>query len=191
MVTDSSPLQLSARSLYPAQRLKNWQQKGIGALRIAFGLVWVVAAWLKWQPEFQNHFLDQVSGARDGQPALIQGWISLWINLVSINPLLFARIEAATETALAVLLIFGVFSNLTYIVGILLTLGIWSTAEGFGGPYQPGHSTDVGTALPYTILFAILFFISAGRYYAVDQWLTPRLGRLSFLAIGSVKRSEK
>ncbi|MBV9707474.1 MAG: hypothetical protein JO125_08720, partial [Chloroflexi bacterium] len=102
MVTDSSPLQLSARSLYPAQRLKNWQQKGIGALRIAFGLVWVVAAWLKWQPEFQNHFLDQVSGARDGQPALIQGWISLWINLVSINPLLFARIEATTETALAV-----------------------------------------------------------------------------------------
>jgi len=187
MITNSptSPLRFTTNSL---PTLTNWRQKGIGLLRIAFGLVWLVAAWLKWQPAFQNSFVAQVSGARDGQPALIQAWISFWTSLISANPLLFARIEAATETAIAIFLLFGLFSNLTSIMGLLLSLGIWSTAEGFGGPYMPGQSTDVGTALPYAILFAVLFSISAGRYYGMDQWLTPRLGRWSFLASGSIKK---
>ena len=179
----TAPMQFTTSSTHRLMAL-NWRQKGIGALRITFGLVWCVAAWLKWQPAFQNSFADQVSGAKDGQPVLVQGWISLWVNLISANPTLFARIEATTETALALFLIFGVLSNLTYVVGILLSLGIWSTAEGFGGPYVPGHSTDVGTALPYAILFAILLSIAAGRYYSVDSWLSPRLGRFSFLAAG-------
>ena len=187
MITNSptSPLRFTTNSL---PTLTNWRQKGIGLLRIAFGLVWLVAAWLKWQPAFQNSFVAQVSGARDGQPALIQAWISFWTSLISANPLLFARFEAATETAIAIFLLFGLFSNLTSIMGLLLSLGIWSTAEGFGGPYMPGQSTDVGTALPYAILFAVLFSISAGRYYGMDQWLTPRLGRWSFLASGSIKK---
>jgi thiosulfate dehydrogenase (quinone) large subunit len=164
--------------------VKTWRAKGIAALRIAFGLVWVVAAWLKWQPEFQSKFLDQVTGAQDGQPAAIQAWIGLWAQLVSTNPVLFARLVAMTETALAVLLLLGLLSNVTYLVGIIYTLIIWSTAEGFGGPFKPGESTDIGTALPYTLLFALLLFISAGRYYGLDQWLTPRLGRFGFLASG-------
>ena len=169
----------------------NWQQRGIGVLRIIFGFVLVVAATLKWQPQFQNTFVAQVSAAKDGQPALVQGWISFWANLVSVNPLLFARMEATTETALAVFVIFGIFSNLTYIVGIFLSLGIWSIPEGFGGPYVPGHSTDIGTAFPYAVLFAVLFCISAGRYYGLDQWLTSRLGRLDFLASGAIGRHRK
>lgn len=187
MITNSptSPLRFTTNSL---PTLKNWRQQGIGLLRIAFGLVWLVATWLKWQPAFQNSFVAQVSGAKDGQPGLMQAWISFWTTLVSANPLLFARFEAATETAIALFLLFGLFSNLTSIVGLLLSLGIWSTAEGFGGPYLPGHSTDVGTALLYAILFAVLFSISAGRYYGMDQWLTPRLGRWSFLASGSIKK---
>lgn len=170
---------------------RSWRPKAIGALRIVFGLVWAVAAWLKWQPDFQNHFLDQVSAAKDGQPALVQGWIAFWTHLVSTNPLLFARAEASLETALAVCLVLGVFSNLTFVVGFLLSLGIWSTAEGFGGPYKPGQSTDIGTALPYAILFAILFCISAGYSYGLDRWLAPRLGRLSFLATRAFKEGER
>jgi thiosulfate dehydrogenase (quinone) large subunit len=169
----------------------NWRERGVGFMRIIFGLVYVVAATLKWQPQFQNTFVQQISAVSDGQPAPIQAWISFWTHLVSINPLLFARIEATTETAIAVFLIFGIFSNLTYIVGIFLSLGIWSTAEGFGGPFIPGQSTDIGTAFPYAILFALLLFLSAGRYYGVDRWLTAKLGRLGFLASGSFRRSRK
>ncbi|TME11416.1 MAG: hypothetical protein E6I80_05930 [Chloroflexi bacterium] len=186
----TKPLQQTTISSRRLIRM-NWRERGVGIARIIFGLVYVVAATLKWQPQFQNTFVQQISAVSDGQPAPIQAWISFWTHLVSINPLLFARIEATTETAIAVFLIFGIFSNLTYIVGIFLSLGIWSTAEGFGGPYIPGQSTDVGTAFPYAILFAILLFLSAGRYYGVDQWLTSKLGRLGFLASGSFRRSRK
>ncbi len=186
----TKPLQQTAISSYHPMSM-NWRERGVGLVRIIFGLVYVVAATLKWQPQFQNTFVQQISAVSDGQPAPIQAWISFWTHLVSINPLLFARIEATTETAIAFFLIFGIFSNLTYIVGIFLSLGIWSTAEGFGGPYIPGHNTDIGTAFPYAILFAVLLFLSAGRYYGLDQWLTSKLGRLGFLASGSFRRSRK
>ena len=186
----TSPLRRTSASSRRSIPL-NWRQRGIGVLRISFGFVLVVAATLKWQPQFQNTFVAQVSAAKDGQPALVQGWISFWAHLVGVNPLLFARIEATTETALAVFVIFGILSNLTSIMGILLSLGIWSIPEGFGGPYIPGHSTDIGTAFPYAILFAVLLCISAGRYYGLDQKLTPRLGRLGFLASGSLRHRRK
>jgi uncharacterized membrane protein YphA (DoxX/SURF4 family) len=149
---------------------------------VAFGGIWAVAAWLKWQPAFQHSFVEQINKAKGGQAPAMQAWISWWSALISLNPLLFARIEASTETALALLLILGLFSNLSYVVGTLLALGIWAVPEGFGGPYVPGQTTDVGTTLPYALLFGMLFVTAAGQYYAVDQWLTPRLGSLDFLA---------
>ena len=91
----------------------NWRERGVGIARIIFGLVWVVAATLQWQPQFQNTFVAQVAAAKDGQPATIMGWVSFWANLVSVNPLLFARILATTESAIAIFLILGLFSNLT------------------------------------------------------------------------------
>jgi uncharacterized membrane protein YphA (DoxX/SURF4 family) len=153
-------------------------------LRIAFGVVWGIAAWLKWQPAFINSFTDQVTGSKDGQPPAVQGWISWWGHLVSTNPHFFAYLLACTETTLAAFFIFGILTNLTCIVSMLLSLGIWSVAEGFGGPIQPGKSTDIGTSIMYVIIAAILLAIAAGRYYSVDQWLTPKLGRLGVLAAG-------
>lgn len=131
-----------------------------------------------------------ISGVADGQPGPIQAWIKLWVTIVNVNPSLMAYGFAVVETLIAFCLVLGVFSNLTYIVGIVYTLGIWSVAEGFGGPYTPGQSTDVGTALPYAVLFGVLLCISAGRYFAGDQWLTPRLGRWGLLASASLRRKK-
>ncbi len=185
--TTTAPLRQAPVSSHRPRPL-NWRERGVGIARIVFGLVWVVAAVLQWLPQFQNSFVAQVSVAKAGQPAFIQGWITFWANLVSVNPLLFARILASTEAVLAAFLILGIFSNLTYIVGIFLSLGIWAIPEGFGGPYIAGVTTDIGTAFPYAILFVVLLFLAAGRYYGLDQWLTPRLGRLGFLASGSIRR---
>jgi thiosulfate dehydrogenase [quinone] large subunit len=159
-----------------------WRARTLACLRVAFGGIWAVAAWLKWQPAFQHSFVAQINKAKDGQAPAIQAWISWWSALISLNPLLFARIEASTETALALLLILGLFSNLSYAVGALLALGIWAVPEGVGGPYVPGQTTDVGTTLPYALIFGMLFVTAAGQYYAVDQWLTPRLGPLGIIA---------
>jgi thiosulfate dehydrogenase (quinone) large subunit len=123
MINNPITSPLSRTSVSSSRSLSmNWRERGVGIARIIFGLVYVVAAVLKWQPQFQNTFVDQISATKDGQPAFIQTWISFWANLVSVNPLLFARIEATTESAIAVFLILGLFSNLTSIVGIFLSL---------------------------------------------------------------------
>ncbi len=116
----TSPLRRTLSSSYRPIPM-NWREKGVGISRILFGLVWVIAALLKWQPQFQNTFVDQVSAVQDGQPTPIQAWI----------------------------------------------------------------------AFPYALLFVLLLFLSAGRYYGLDAWLTPRLGQLGFLASGSLRRNRK
>ena len=90
---------------------------------------------------------------------------------------------AIGETAIAVGLIFGVLMNLTSVVGILLAVVIWTTAEGFGGRYQAG-SADIGSAIIYALVFVGLILSQSGLYLGLDRRLTPALGRLGFLASG-------
>lgn len=161
--------------------LAPWQAKGIGMLRILFGFVWLVDAWFKWQPDFINHFTSYLTGSLDGQPGWVQSWIHFWINVVNVDPHVFAHLVAIGETALALALILGVFSNLTYLLGVLLSVVIWTTAEGFGGPYQAG-STDIGAAIIYVLVFAGLYLSQAGMFFGLDRRLTPRVGRLGWLA---------
>jgi thiosulfate dehydrogenase (quinone) large subunit len=165
-------------------RVTVWRARSIAFLRIAFGIVWAIDAWLKWQPAFINSFSDQITSAQKDQPQGVQNWISFWAHIVSSNPHFFAYLTAVIETGLALFLLLGLLTNLTCLIGIIWSLGIWAIPEGFGGPYTPGQSTDIGTAILYALMFAVLFAISAGRYYGLDQWLTPRLGRLGFLASG-------
>jgi len=156
----------------------------IGLLRIAFGLVWLIDAQFKWRPAFVDHLASYLSGALPGQPAIVQGWIHLWIDVVNVNPVAFAYLVALAETALAVGLILGLFSNLAYLGGAVLALMIWTTAEGFGGPYVVG-STDIGAAIIYVFVFALLYLTRAGLSMGVDRWLGPRLGRYAWLASGT------
>ncbi len=162
-----------------------WRLKGIGVLRIAFGLVWAVDAWFKWQPGFINNFSDYLSGAQQDQPVFIHHWIGFWISTVGIDPHLFAYLVAAGETAIAIGLILGVFTNLNYVLGVVLSLIIWSTAEGFGGPYKE-TSTDIGAAVIYGLVFAGLYLSSAGLYLGLDRKLSAVLGRFGFLGSGRV-----
>ena len=166
--------------------LASWRFKGFGILRIVFGLVWAIDAWFKWQPDFINNFSSYLQGTLDGQPGWVQTWINFWINIVGVDPHVFAHLVAIGETAIAIALIVGAFSNLTYIVGVLLSIVIWTSAEGFGGPYVAG-STDIGAAIIYVLVFAGLFLANAGLYYGVDRYVTPWLRRLGFLASGSSK----
>lgn len=159
----------------------NRQSKAIAFLRIAFGIVWAIDAQFKWRPAFANNFTSYIQGAIDGQPAIIQTWLNFWVKLVNVDPLLFARIVALAETAVAIGLIFGIFSNLTNAGGALLAFVIWAVPEGLGGPYVAG-STDVGTGIIYVFVFAALFLLSSGQHYGFDTILRTKLGGLRFLS---------
>ena len=117
----------------------------------------------------------------DGQPLAVQHWIKFWLDIVQVDPRLFARLIASCETLLAIALILGAFTQSACIGGAMLSLTIWAVPEGFGGPYIAG-STDIGTSIIYVFVFAALFLASAGQHLGLDGWLGPKLGRWAILS---------
>jgi uncharacterized membrane protein YphA (DoxX/SURF4 family) len=146
---------------------------GVAILRIAFGVIWAVDASLKWQPAFQMNFQQMLSDVAKGQPSFLGWWFALWQFVVSGRAPVFGILTASTETYLALALITGFARKITYSVGLLYGLFVWSVAEGFGGPYRPGTTTDVGAAIIYSLFFGVLLLVDAGRY-SVDRWIEKR-----------------
>lgn len=149
------------------------EDKAFSLLRIAFGFVWLIDASFKWNPAFINNLTDYLTQGAQGEPALVQAWIHLWIVTVSVNPYFFAILVALAETSIALGLITGFLTRVALLGGMAMTLVIWSTAEGFGGPYSPG-STDIGAAIIYFLLFIALWLGKSWRYYSLDSLLGKR-----------------
>ena len=138
-----------------SQNPNSISRRSFAILRIAFGVVWLIDAALKWSPAFLNNFSGYLAGAASGQPGALAMWINFWIAITNINPHAFALAVAIAETALALSLISGILSKYAMYAGIILSLIVWSTAEGFGGPYVAG-ATDIGCAVIYAFVFVAL-----------------------------------
>ncbi len=132
------------------------------ALRISFGVIWLIDAVLKWLPGFRADYMSTIMGQAQGQPGWLKPWFDFWINLQHPRATFFAYLVAVVETLIAVAVIIGFARKLTYSAAIVFSLLIWGTAEGFGGPYTSG-SSDIGTAVIYAVVFAGLLALS---YYA-------------------------
>jgi nitrite reductase (NO-forming) len=84
---------------------------------------------------------------------------------------------ATVETLIAAALSFGFARKSTYIAAAVFGLLIWSTAEGFGGPYTAG-STDVNASIIYVVVFLGLLGLNAyagTSRYSVDRWPERRV----------------
>jgi nitrite reductase (NO-forming) len=153
-----------------------WADTAAGAIRTAFGMIWAIDAFFKWQPDFYNNYLSYITGIVSGQPHWLLPWFNFWVNLIKPDPNLFAWLTRLIETAIAVGLLFGVARKWTYVLGGIFALFIWSIPEGFGGPYTPG-ATDVGAGLVYVLVFVALLVMDhvLGRSpYSVDFYLEKR-----------------
>ena len=167
----SSPTALelvSTRSTPEAEAVRPTDPALVTAsLRIAFGVIWAVDAGLKWVPAFSAGFLAMLTGVAQDQPRILRPWFNLVTAVASDGRAnLLALGSAAFETYLAVALLTGFARKLTYILGAGYTALIWATAEGFGGPYVPGTTTDVGAAIIYTLLFLTLLVHDAGSGFS-------------------------
>ena len=147
------------------------------ALRIGFGVIWLIDAVLKWLPGFRSDYMDTIMGEAQGQPGWTKPWFDFWTNLQHPDAVFFAYLVASVETLIAVALIAGFARKITYTAAIAFSLLIWGTAEGFGGPYTSGAS-DIGTAIIYALVFGALL---AFAYYegtsrlSVDYYLELRI----------------
>jgi nitrite reductase (NO-forming) len=148
-------------------------------LRILFGVAWMANAALKWFPAFGAGFLGMLTDVSHGQPAFLRPWFNLVTTVASDGrATILAAGSTALETYLAVALLTGFARKVTYLVGAGYTALIWATAEGFGGPYVPGVSTDVGAAIVYTLLFVVFLVHDAGvgsSRLSVDSILERRM----------------
>jgi nitrite reductase (NO-forming) len=151
---------------------------------VAFGVVWAVGAALTWSPDFAVNYIGYLHNAAQGQPAWLAGWFAMWIALVTPHITLFTWLTRIIETAIALALLTGFARRSVYVIGALFSLLVWSTAEGFGGPYMAG-ANNMGTAISYVLIFVALIGIDAlgGRSpYSLDYFIErrwPRWGRIA------------
>ena len=153
-----------------------WPALSSAALRVMFGIIWMVNAAFTWMPSFAANYAGYLRNAADGQPAWSAWWFDLWIGIVEPQPTLFLGLTRLATTALALALLFGFAQRTTYVLGALYSLLIWSTAGGFGGPYTIGAS-NTGVGLLYVLIFAVLIVINhrtATNSYSVDHFIEAR-----------------
>jgi nitrite reductase (NO-forming) len=150
-----------------------WLIVAAAGLRTAFGVLMSVDAYLKWQPGFASHYVGYLQNAANAQPHWLQPWFHMWLRLVTIHPEFFISATRWIETAIAIGLLLGFARRITYFAGALFCLLIWSTAEGFGGPYTSG-ATNVGPALVYVLVFmaaALFEHLLGPNPYSADYYI--------------------
>ncbi len=161
-----------------------WRDWSVAGVRIAFGIIWAVDAWLKWQPGFSATFLPNMISTADAEPHWIKWWFDFVLALERPAPLVFVYVGAITETLLAITLILGVARRLVFVGGALYALAIWCTADGFGAPYGPG-ATDIGPGIIYAMVFlTLLVMLEHGHssHLALDAAIVPRFPQWSVLS---------
>jgi thiosulfate dehydrogenase (quinone) large subunit len=150
----------------------------VEVLRVAFGLVWLIDAYFKWQPAFISGYAASVAEGAKGQPGWLRPWFRLWRHLVSLDPHLLAYSTGIVETLIAAGLILGLARRCVYLAGILWSVAIWTIPEGFGGSFLSG-ATDVGTGIVYAVVFGILYTLET-LPTATGAWsLDRRLERIA------------
>jgi nitrite reductase (NO-forming) len=150
----------------------------VETLRILFGLVWAIDAYLKWQPSFITSYAQDVRSAAQGQPDWLRPWFRLWRHVAAADPRLLAYVTAVVETMIAAALLLGFARRAAYIGGAAWSLAIWVIPEGFGGSFLAG-ATDIGTAIMYVFVFAALYSLetlpAATGAWTLDRRIERRI----------------
>jgi nitrite reductase (NO-forming) len=170
-----------------------WLIVAAAGVRTAFGVLMAIDAYLKWQPGFAAHYVGYLQNAANGQPQWLQPWFHMWLRLVTMYTPFFISATRLIETAIALGLLLGFARRITYFAGALFSLLIWSTAEGFGGPYTSG-ATNVGPALVYVLVFitaALFEHLLGPNPYSVDYYLERVYPRWASLVEWGPKRSAR
>ncbi|MBF9072660.1 hypothetical protein [Streptacidiphilus fuscans] len=191
MTTTTAPSRRSSRTGASAADRSTRRLHRAAVVRIGFGLVWAVDASFKWLPGFIHGqtISDELGQGTAIHTPVIHQWLQLWHTIGGASPGAFAVVTAVTETAIALGLILGVFSNAVFVGSALYALGVWSTAEAFGLPWNTPGITDVGPSVAYIFASLALLHAHAGATWSLDARLRPRLGRLAWLsgpAAGSI-----
>jgi uncharacterized membrane protein YphA (DoxX/SURF4 family) len=172
------------------RRTLAWLIVAAAGVRAAFGIIMAIDAYLKWQPTFAAHYVGYLQNATKGQPPWLAPWFNFWLRMVIQHTSFFVLATRLIETAIAIGLLLGLARRITYIAGALFSLLIWSTAEGFGGPYTAG-ATNLGPALVYALVFiaaALFERLLGSNPYSLDYYIGRRFPKWGTLVEWAPKR---
>jgi hypothetical protein len=133
--------------------------------RWLFGLLWAFDAFWKWQPYFLEHGGDNLVQAQQGQPPWIVNYIQLFIDMIQMTgPLAFGLFVAVIETLIVLSLLFKKGLHYMLPIGFIYSFVLWTTAEGWGGPYGPGFTGNRGDILGTAIIYCFIFLYLIAMY---------------------------
>ena len=132
--------------------------------RMLFGLLWAFDAYWKWQPYFITHVESYLIHGQQNQPEWIIAYIQFFISIMhGIGSIAFALIVALIETFIAISLVVGRWLEFFVPLGAVYAFGIWTTAEGWGGPYTAASTgmpdNIIGNAIIYVYIFLFLLVV--------------------------------
>jgi len=134
------------------------ETREIEIVRVLFGLLWAFDAFWKWQPAFLEHSLSYLRDSQVGQPAWIVHYIGFFIPIFSVvGPVPFGVFAAVVETVLAVSLLAKRGQRWLLPIGFLYSFGLWTTAEGWGGPYSLGSTGNRGDMLGTINIYMVVY----------------------------------
>ncbi|MEM3572913.1 MAG: hypothetical protein QXJ62_01600 [Nitrososphaeria archaeon] len=131
-------------------------------LRISFGYLWILDAFLQMQPGMNEYFASMIlvpnvtSGGLTGQLAAYA--FSLW----NMHPVAFDVVSSLVQLYIGTFLLTSSRGRLFYwtqIAAILWGIAIWIFGEGFGGAFSPGATILTGfpgSAMIYVFASLIL-----------------------------------
>ncbi|HQS31354.1 hypothetical protein [Polaromonas sp.] len=141
----------------PTQEPDRWKLR-LG--EIAFALLWAFDAYWKWQPEFLLNGVNNLTAAQAGQPAWIVAYIGVFIRVIDlVGPVIFGVTVALAESAIALALLMGVALQWILPLGAVYSFVLWTTGEGWGGPYAAGITGNKGDVLGTGIIYVLLFLM--------------------------------
>lgn len=73
------------------------------------------------------------------------------------------------------------FSNLVFVGSAVWSLGIWSSAEGFGLPWNESGITDLGPSVGYIFASLALLLAFGGAAWSLDSRFRPEFERFGWL----------
>ncbi len=147
------------------------------ALRVLFGAVWIADGLLRFVPgSYSQLSYWLVVMIEDGQPAWLMGWFSFWTGIIAGSPAFWWYGFGFMELAIGFCLFTGFLRRPVYLLGLALSIFLWTVPQGFGGPYGPG-STDMGTGILYAVVFLALLHldsVSGPPRFTIDTTLGLR-----------------
>jgi uncharacterized membrane protein YphA (DoxX/SURF4 family) len=144
--------------------------------RVLFGLLWAFDAFWKWHPYFLKHAVTYLVQSQQGQPGWIVSYIQFFINGIQVlepwGPWIFGFIAAVIESLIALSLLFKKGLDFMLPIGFVYSFVLWTTAEGWGGPYGPGFTGSRGDVLGTIIIYCPIFLYLIVMYPPFRLWRT-------------------